>query len=101
MPAVQGANPDGEREVKGSLALAKNKIFDRHAAVLQLACCEFGCRACNGLRNGLGGTVDGQNVALTDALEHSTCSDARTAANFQNTHARAKRQRCNEFSEAW
>ena len=70
MPAVQGANPDSEREVIGSLILPENEIFYRHATELQFARCELG-------------------------------SDARTTANLQNTHARAQRQCCNDFSEAW
>jgi hypothetical protein len=59
MSAVQGANPDSEREVIGSLMPPENEIFNRYATVLQLARCEFGCRACNGLCNSFGGTVDG------------------------------------------
>ncbi len=59
MAAVQGTNPEGERKVIGSLILAKDKIFYRHAAELQLARCQFRRGACNRLCNGLGGTVDG------------------------------------------
>ena len=83
-----------------SLPLREDEILYRHATELQLARCELGCGAGNGLRNRLGGTVDGENAAFADALEHRACSDARTAANFKNTHAWAQRQRCDDFSQA-
>lgn len=97
---VQGANANGERNVKGRLSPGENEVLNGGATKLESAGSDFRAGTRYGLRNGLGGTVNGKDMPIADAANNCTGRDARPATNLEDAHAGAKWQRIDDSCEA-
>jgi hypothetical protein len=88
--SVQRANTNCECEIKGRLSPAENEILNGNAAKLQATGGELRAGASHGLRNCLGGTIDGNHTPFADPVKGCTSRGAGPATNFENAHIGAK-----------
>jgi hypothetical protein len=92
MPTVKGAHPDRKGEIEVFFPWFKLKVLNGHLPKLQMTEIDFFPGISFSLYDGLFGSVNGQDMSLSDQMGHGPCSRPWTTADFQHSHSRPQWQ---------
>lgn len=93
MASVERSDTHRKRQIIGRLVLRQNEILDGDTTECQPARRQLRHRSGHGLIDGLGGTVDSENVPLAEPLTDRASDNPRTATDLENAHAGMQRKR--------
>lgn len=100
MAAVQRADANGDRNVERCVGCAEDKVFGSDASQFEVARRQFGTTCGRSLPDCGRRTVDRKHMAIADPVDDLPRHRTGTAADFEDTHAGAKRQHIDDLLES-